>query len=433
MHKQKTVAKWLAIVLLCTIAVGSYLIYDAFYADKNIGTEIAANASSDKDKVDDNPEQNTPPEPPKEPYYTTLPREGEIIGGVSVAHTGGESTDTYHKSVAFGKKVFAFFTTQSREYDMKKNGLSLAIFEDESLISTLNVSDTENFGDCKFTPNGILLTTSADNGRAYLFSEEGRLSADVDIPSFDNGKFYLDGSTPLWFYTSNGVLRCGSFVDGLLFQRSSFLFETGDCELKIVFKKDNIAYIITENENGICGYSFEQYKGFKLLFSLDNLAFRQFLPTSDGYSVIVGSDGINPVVVSFDQSMSPVAYRTLVECTDGAAYTSKDGFTFVGNGTTYGLCKHLDITSSSKNGMTFSEVRAFSPYKDGFCLLALNEKGYTVHSQNTDIFIAENVECPSLIQTSSGVRLTFSSDSHSGLCRANFGDTDVFTLVFPSL
>ncbi|MBR2057049.1 MAG: hypothetical protein IJ978_05255, partial [Clostridia bacterium] len=88
MQKQKTIAKWLAIILLAMVAVGSYILYDALYIKK------VDNQATADDYVDENPNEDEEDTPVHVPYYTTLPRQPEKIDGVTVTHFGGEGVDT---------------------------------------------------------------------------------------------------------------------------------------------------------------------------------------------------------------------------------------------------------------------------------------------------------------------------------------------------
>ena len=40
MQRQKTIAKWLVIILLCTVAVGAYIMYDALYVGEGGGLSL---------------------------------------------------------------------------------------------------------------------------------------------------------------------------------------------------------------------------------------------------------------------------------------------------------------------------------------------------------------------------------------------------------
>ena len=65
MQKQKTIAKWLAIVVLCSVAVGSYLLYDALYVKKSNDQATADDVVDVPSVEDEVPDTNqTPPHVP---------------------------------------------------------------------------------------------------------------------------------------------------------------------------------------------------------------------------------------------------------------------------------------------------------------------------------------------------------------------------------
>ena len=74
MQKQKTLTKWLAIILLCSVAVCSYVLYDVLYLKKQEDQATANDGQSTEDILPDEDisDDNTPEE--HIPYYTTLPR-----------------------------------------------------------------------------------------------------------------------------------------------------------------------------------------------------------------------------------------------------------------------------------------------------------------------------------------------------------------------
>ena len=126
MQKQKTLAKWLAIILLCSIAVGSYVLYDALYLDKDNNQATAVGGSGNDGKTDG--EQTEGNE--HQPYYTVLPRKAEKIDGISVTHFGGESDDTLQGVIKYADKRFCVFSSNSVEFDMREKGLSVALVDD---------------------------------------------------------------------------------------------------------------------------------------------------------------------------------------------------------------------------------------------------------------------------------------------------------------
>ena len=97
MQRQKTIAKWLVIILLLTVAVGAYIIYDAVYegASSGAAADDTRPPSSDAGETPlpsdpDDEEEETPPSPP---YHTVLPRPTQNYAGIEVAHAGGEGDE----------------------------------------------------------------------------------------------------------------------------------------------------------------------------------------------------------------------------------------------------------------------------------------------------------------------------------------------------
>ena len=98
MQKQKTLAKWLAIILLSSIAVGSYVLYDALYLKKQ-DNEASADIGKDNQPIEKTEDETYIP------YYTTLPRKAETIDNFKVTHFGGEDDDTLIDVINFGKNA----------------------------------------------------------------------------------------------------------------------------------------------------------------------------------------------------------------------------------------------------------------------------------------------------------------------------------------
>ena len=105
MQRQKTIAKWLVIILLVTVAVGAYIMYDALY----LGGDTAEGGSTTETP---SPTPDPVPEP-EPPYYTTLPRPVQNYGGIAVSHAGGEGDDVTLGTVFTAERVFLFFSSAS--------------------------------------------------------------------------------------------------------------------------------------------------------------------------------------------------------------------------------------------------------------------------------------------------------------------------------
>lgn len=437
MQKQKTIAKWLAILLLCTMAVGSYLLYSAL-TEKSGNVSVSAGDSGAATETEEKGPVHTP-------YYTTLPRKCETVSGATASHLGGEGDDKMDKAVFVGDKILVFFSTTSNEYDLHSAGLALAVFDDGELTK-VDTFSSGAFTDCKLTTNGVCAAVkNADGCGMYLFSDDGEAKAQIDCPDFDDGLFYLSGRSLWWFYIQNGTLRAAQILQNMAIQSNAFFIQSGlkNAEIKDVLPVGNSFAIILGQADGTdekytYAYGFEPNNGFTSLFQMDNLDFKQIMTAGgeDGYGVILVGDKNSSVQLNaFNSDFSTVSQKTLGGVTCGAAYPTAEGFCYVGNGYTISLCRHLDALVASKNGLAFAGVCALS--SDGKYLLAdtpESDYSFTLYKMTEDgyveVFGTDDCQNPRLV-SGDGVKLLFSSNSASGLCRANFGGSDVFLLSFP--
>lgn len=130
MQKQKTIAKWLAVILLMTVAVACYIALSAIVGKNPDGNANVAGANEDKS-------QENVDNPTIKPVYSVLPRKSETINGASVAHAGGEGEEKVLDVFYFAKKTALVFHSQSKQYDVKEKGFYIAIFGGETLEKPL--------------------------------------------------------------------------------------------------------------------------------------------------------------------------------------------------------------------------------------------------------------------------------------------------------
>ena len=108
MQRQKTIAKWLSVVLLTTIAIASYILLSTI--GKNAPSDSAVAGAG-------NTSQTDVPTPPI--VYSTLPRACEFVKGFSVAHAGGSEQEEVVDYVDFCGKTLVFFSSNSVDRDVK--------------------------------------------------------------------------------------------------------------------------------------------------------------------------------------------------------------------------------------------------------------------------------------------------------------------------
>lgn len=428
MHKQKIIAKWLTIILLITIAIGSYALFHTLFGRSAFTPDNSAQAG-------DTAGGDQRPEPPHVPYYTTLPREAEILSGVSVAHTGGERDDTLEAAAAVGSRIYAFVSTSSTEYDVKKSGLYIAVFDNDALcyVNVFAPND-EHALEVKPTVTGVALVTKREDERSlYLFDYYGRLSASLELPPFDDCRLYLLDNVLRILYIENGALHTASLLNAAI-EKSPFLYDCDAENISGVFARQNKLYCaVTDSKNTTSIISFEQYKGFKVEKSLLNFELRQIGNVSyDGKSslILLGKSGGEYVLTTLSSSFETEAQISLKSETEPLFFTNGGEIFFVGGTSVKTLCRHLDVISEAElkesagdaaGVYPLSSRMLFQTSKDGkFCLFELKGgvpvKLFETYSQTpiTPIF------------TLSGLRAAFSTRQNEKTYRMNFGGSDVF-------
>ncbi len=428
MLKQKTVAKWLAIVLLMTIAIGSYLLYDAVF--KNSGG--TADAVDDTDNVVSEGDEPKIETPIHVPFYTTLPRASEKINGVTVAHVGGEGDDEIVGAINYAGKKYVFFETDSVEYDVKENGLHLAYFNDDELIFVDKISDGK-FLDAKLCSKGVALSYATDEETVLdIIGNDGNVIASTKISDADDFKFYLHGDTLVSFKIENGTLRFSEYLDDVKEQLSPYVTKTKGAHIDEVLYTGGKFLVVTSSDDGTYGYTYSQNLGFNIAFSYDKLSFEQLLSVgneNDSNLVLLlksVSDGL--ILSTLSSNFSIASVKTVGEINSGVLVGNGDGFDLVGSGKTLTYCKHLDLISTTENSLDFDKVLRFTPYKNSAILITQKGDFYALSSTAIGVIstLPYNVLSPIITPTSYGIEVICSSSSSSGIARASFGGKDVF-------
>ena len=430
MQKQKTIAKWLAIILLAMVAVGSYILYDALYIKK------VDNQATADDYVDENPNEDEDDTPVHVPYYTTLPRQPEKIDGVTVTHFGGEGIDTVQNVVNYGGKRYAVFSSTSTEFDLRESGLHVAVIGEE-VEAVVRLGD-DTYMDGKMTAVGpLFLTKNSSGGHLYLLGLGGEIRAQISLPTFTDGKLYLSGNKVLLFTLSNGRLTCHTVLDNMTLQSNPFLLSTLDTTIYEVFDNPLGQVLVCGDDDNTSIYLFEQNTGFRLLFARDKLSFRQIVTAGtavDTSYILHGKSGRESVLVSFDTTFQVSGVKTVEGVTDGFLFPYGDGLQFVGDGVTKSYCRHLDLVASSPNSLSFEKVVALTPSREGFLVVSVENGTYKITLTDGEILLTKTLdivgEIVGISSSNSGFTILVNTSSTLGLFRANFGEVDAYVLDF---
>lgn len=437
MQKQKTLAKWLAIILLCSVAVGSYVLYDALYLKKQSGGASADNGQMGKVDYTTTENTDTPTSPEHIPYYTTLPRKSETIDNFTVTHFGGEGDDLLLDVISFGKKRFAVFSSNSVEFDMREKGLSVAII-DGGVERVTTLSQNETYIDGKMSSKGVAILTQNDNGgRLYFVGINGDITADITLNYFTAGKLYLSGQNLLLFTIANGYLNCYKIADNLTITKSPFIIKTTCPNINQIFDTQGGLGLILNNINGVEICTFDQNNGFNIPFQENKLSFEQIITagsSSDCNYVLYGNLDGKPWLYSFDTEFQMVASKCITGVDCGVIMPYSDGLVFIGNGVTKSYCKHLDEVGIAENNLSFKNV-VNSTYGSGSILVIVDD-GFgdkTMFYADGEILLSTTINFDEIVDIKSffnGFSIYVNTSSTTGIFRANFGKTDPYILDF---
>ncbi len=421
MQKQKTIAKWLAIILLSTIMIGGYLVYDAIVS-KPENTALGETGQTKSDDI-----------PKKEKYHTILPRECENIDGIKVAHIGGENDETIKKVVAYNGNFFVFFESLSTEFDIEKSGLNMAYFSGQKLESVQYITDAE-FADCKLMQSGICLVTKGEKNNAYIINQFGEIVAKNTTPDFDECALNLNGISLEIFYLKNDKLMMATIQNNLDFSTSNFVFNAENCTIKNVLSTSKDVKIILENstENGntqIVGFSHN--KGFTLDYYSNKTSFVRLFTLGDLETnyILCGKSQGKIVLFSLDNNFTLTAKKTLDE-DDGIIISNGTNMKVVCPDFTYEFCRHLDLQSKQNSVFSNGEIK-FS--NDKFFVSENNGYDTVFTSDNTQIVKMKSSQNYRLIESETSIFIFLETSSNEGVFRANFGGNDIYFLALDKI
>lgn len=439
MQRQKTVAKWLAIILLCTVAVGAYIMYDALYVGSNNGGQASA---STEDTPDNPGPDDTVQQPDDPPFYTTLPREAQEVSGISVQHAGGEGDDEVLGAVFSADNAMVFFNSASAEYDCRGGGMYRALFNDGKLTDVTRFSDAGDLSDVKLTNEGVTaLVRVGDDCRLYLFATDGTPKGETAFPSFTQAKIYLAGNTTQVFYTDAQGLRAAVVKQGLNVEISPYFYSPETLDIKDVYLVGSRYLLFGETSDGdTVILSFEQNRGFNLLKRFEKTYFMQSVPMAgeDGAAfAFLGATADGGTLAVLSSDCAELAVTTLSPLTDAVMFSDGVSLTLVRCGVTETYCRHLDLIASRTNALLFDDVLFVRNSSGGRLFAATRAEGFSVFCEDADKDISERLFVPAADVTSVSaaasadtVFVAFSTASSNGCCYQNFGGKDAFFFTF---
>ena len=419
MQRQKTIAKWLVIILLCTLAVGAYILYDALYVG-----DLDGAAADDVTPPDEN-DDPTPSDPvePDPPYYTELPRETQNFAGMSVGHVGGEGTDTVLDTVFTADCVYVFFRSSSEEYDCRGAGLYAALFTRNSLAAVTRIGEaTDSFGGAKQTADGVAAAVSdEESGRLVVFSADGSVKGETALPSFDTAYLLLSGSVLFVFSSDGTALQCTSVARGLTSTVIPFRLSGGYTVREGMVTADGIVLVAEKGED-LSVIEFSQNDGFNTRLTYNKTSFMQIVLR----------------LAVFDAECRAEAETVVDGAEGGVLFGDGVSLTLVRTGVTETYCRHLDLISTSPTSDVIGDVAAVrSSGNVRFYASVDGDGGMSVFVSADGGAFSSLMECGfaggklSSAVTDGKLLLSFSTSSTEGIFFENFGEADAYFVALP--
>lgn len=464
MQKQKTIAKWLAVILLMTVAVACYIALSAIVGKNPDGNSNVAGAN------DDNNQENVD-NPTIKPVYSVLPRKSETVNGASVAHVGGEGEEKVLDVFYFAKKTALVFHSQSEQYDVKEKGIYIAIFDGETLEKTLKIaSENDKYLSSCQTRNGVAIFT-CDGAKTNVRIYDGNfdVSCENALDSYDeiNANYY--GYSIEAFCVKNGKIKRLVIDDSLRVKSDNFVLQTTAANVVQTIKYGGSTLLFLQDEQTAVGVSYDTISGFTKRFSYDKHRILQIMPVIQSNvqcfaALFETQNGLRVSLLSL--TLSENAEYIVNGENFGALFRSENGLKILLKNRIIRLCSHLEFISetplsnidvssgnrfessgktldgasglTSQNGaISLEKANDFScvwqeenmlvaRFENFDCLLKLNDNELAVVAT---LKYAENVfATTSITDGQNKLSIFFDADSDSTSTYMCFGKTDAFFL-----
>ena len=464
MQKQKTIAKWLAVILLMTVAVACYIALSAIVGKNPDGNANVAGANDDKN-------QENIDNPTIKPVYSVLPRKSETINGASVAHAGGEGEEKVLDVFYFAKKTALVFHSQSMQYDVKEKGFYIAIFGGETLEKTVKIANEndEYLSSCQ-TRNGVaIFTCDGVKTNVKIYDDNFAVSCENTLDAYDEINAYYYDKNIEAFCVKNGKIKRLVIDDSLRIESDNFVLQTTAANVVQTIKYGNSTLLFLQDEQTAVGVIYDSNSGFTKRFSYDKHRILQIIPVIQSnvqcFAILFKTqNGLQVSLLS--QTLNENAEYNVNGENFGALFRSENGLKFLLKNRVIRLCSHLefisetplsDIVVSSKNifesnGKAPSNASDLSSQNGAISLEKATDFSCVLQEENMLVSRFENFDCllklddneiaavatfkyaenvfatTSVTNGQNKLSIFFDADSDSDSTYMCFGKTDAFFL-----
>ncbi|MCM1306654.1 MAG: hypothetical protein NC037_02175 [Bacteroides sp.] len=433
MQRQKTIAKWLAIILLLTSIIACYIAFSSIIKSKNSSAPDIAGADAD-DTLSSGTQQRLP-------VYSEFPRACEIENGTYINHVGGEDNDVLLDTLYYAGKRFVLFYSASTEYDVKECGLHIAAFENGNLLSVALIGDVnESFVASSLVENGMLIVTkTAAQTKLRLINASLATVCESSCPLYSDYKLYVTGASAKMYTADERFVYVSTVSKSLDVTRSNCVYPIDNG--KIVYTAGLSAYdaVFVQTVHGVGFLTYSASDGFDYVGELTNCKLTQVLPSAQNGSLIFTllakcTDGM--LIANLNGNLKQTAsYKFIGAKTAVATLADNSNIRVIADGVKTLFCSHLELQSSSKvafanendGDITYQAIDG----ENELFLISQNDVNYLVRLENDTLvsklkFTGKNVMVAhDLMDGTAALSLLFDGNYND----KSFGDNDVFILA----
>lgn len=403
MHKQKTIAKWLAVILLMTIAVASYVVLSALSDGSSDKNQNVAGANDTG-----NPDSPMPAPQPK-PIYSVLPRKSETVHGASVAHVGGEGNETVLDAFDFANKTVLVFRSESTQYDVKESGIYIAIFSETTLEKVLRISGKDDaYAAHCITRKGVaIFLGDATATTVRIYDENFDVVCQNTLGAYDAIEANYSKGKINAFCLKDGLVRHVVLDDALRISTDTFLMQTESATFVQTIEYGDKTLLFLQDGAVALGAIFCDNTGFTKRFSLNKHSFLQIMPVANGteqsfVAMFETQDGLSLYLLS--STLEFLAKYTAENEKCGVLLRCESSLNLLCKTRSIRLCSHLDFISESPlppidglekfpslfsaNGASFSSEKSLSSALSNSNFSLENATNFSCVLQEENLFVA---------------------------------------------
>ncbi len=376
MHRQKTIAKWLAVILLMTVSIACYVTLSTLAKNESPQNSNVADANDKTNR------QNNDASATQNQIYSTLPRKCESVKGATFSHFGGEGEDRLLDTFCFAGKTIVIAYCDSTSYDVKEKGIYAAIFGEQTLEKVVKVAgENATYLDGCQSKNGIVIF-ARENGKTTvkIYDENFSVSCENQFDDCEQlTAFRSDGQINA-FCKRQGKIKSVAIDDDLEISTSNFVLQTDDASVKecIVYGENTLLFL--QDGEAALGVVYNRNSGFKTRFSYNKHRILQVMPVSvSGTQTFVTlcrtPHGL--CVYSHDANLETQAKYDVDDENCGALFRCESGVQIVCKTKRIRLCSHLEAIETAPLKIDENDFSSLENATDFACVM-----------QEDDLFVA---------------------------------------------